>query len=279
MGEANILKAEILSGVKKYYEMVHKKEEFIPGKSKVHYAGRVYDDQEMYNMVDAVLDFWVTLGPYGEKLEKELADFLNVKEVLLVNSGSSANLISIAALMSHQLDGHLLPGDEVITPAVTFPTTFAPIVQNGLIPVIIDCELGTYNIETEKLEEAVSPRTRAVFIPHTLGNPCNMDKITEICSKHNLFLIEDTCDTLGTKYKKKYVGTFGDLATLSCYPAHHMSMGEGGAIFINNDRLAKIVRSIRDWGRDCWCRGDASLNGACGNRFQYKINIDGTETY
>jgi CDP-6-deoxy-D-xylo-4-hexulose-3-dehydrase len=271
------LKGEIFQKVREYYEKVHKDREFVPGKSKIHYAGRIFDEQEMCNMVDAVLDFWITLGPYGDQLEKELADFLGVREAILVNSGSSANLVAIAALMSPQLGNHLSLGDEVITPAVTFPTTFTPIIQNGLIPVIVDCELGTYNIDAAKLEEAISPKTRAMFISHTLGNPCQMDKIMEICSKYSLYLIEDTCDALGAKYDGKLAGTFGDVSTLSCYPAHHISMGEGGVIFTNDTKLAKIVRSVRDWGRDCWCRGDVSPNGACGKRFQYKIKMGGEE--
>lgn len=277
MDQAKILKEEIFQKVRQYYETVHKDRRFVPGESKIHYAGRVYDEQEMVNMVDAVLDFWITLGPYGEQLEKELANFLGVSEAILVNSGSSANLIAIAVLMSLQLSNHLSPGDEVITPAVTFPTTLTPIIQSGLIPVIVDCELGTYNIDAAKLEEAISPKSRAMFISHTLGNPCLMDKVTELCSKYNLYLIEDTCDALGAKYGGKLVGTFGDFSTLSCYPAHHISMGEGGVIFTSSARLAKIARSVRDWGRDCWCKGDASPTGACGKRFQYKIKIGGEE--
>ncbi len=273
MDQAKLLKREILERVKEYYEKVHKNREFVPGKSRIHYAGRVFDAQEMCNMVDAVLDFWITLGPYGDQLERELANFLGVKEAILVNSGSSANLIAIATLTSPQLDDYLLPGEEVITPAVTFPTTLTSIIQNGLIPVVLDCELGTYNINPSRLEKAISSKTGAIFIPHTLGNPCSMDKIMEICSKYRLYLIEDACDALGAKYDGKLVGTFGDVSTLSCYPAHHISMGEGGAIFTNSAKLAKIARSIRDWGRDCWCKGDVSPNGACGKRFQYKIKI------
>ncbi len=277
MNESEKLRADIREKVKKYYETAHKKAEFVPGKSKIHYAGRVYDEQEMCNMVDAVLDFWITLGPYGQQMEKELSDFLGIKESILVNSGSSANLIAVATLMSRQLRGHCLPGDEVITPAVTFPTTFAPIIQNGLVPVVVDCELGTYNIDADKLEEAVSPRTKVVLVPHTLGNPCQMDKITEVCKRNNLYLIEDSCDALGSRWGGKLVGTFGDLSTLSCYPAHHISMGEGGVVFTDNPRLAKIARSLRDWGRDCWCKGDASPDGACGQRLQYKIKTGDKE--
>ena len=268
------LKEEIFEKVKKYYEIVHEDREFVPGKSRIHYAGRVYNEEEMINMVDSILDFWITLGTYGDKLEKRLSDYLGVKESVLVNSGSSANLISISALMSNQIEDRILLGDEIITPALTFPTTFAPIIQNGLIPVVLDCELGTYNIDITKLEEAISPRTKAMIIPHTLGNPCDMGEIMEICSRYNLFLIEDFCDAFGAKYDGKFVGTFGHFSTLSCYPAHHISMGEGGAIFTNDGELARIARSIRDWGRDCYCRGDVSPNGACGKRFEYKINLE-----
>jgi CDP-6-deoxy-D-xylo-4-hexulose-3-dehydrase len=277
MDQAKILKREIFEKVKQFYEAVHKDRQFIPGKSRIHYAGRVFDEQEMCNMVDAVLDFWITLGPYGDQLEQGFANFLDVREAILVNPGSSANLIALAALMSPQLDDHLLPGDEVITPAVTFLTTFTPIMQNGLIPVVVDCELGTYNINPDRIEEAISPGTRAMLIPHTLGNPCQMDKIMEICSKYTLYLIEDTCDALGAKYDGKLAGTFGDFSTLSCYPAYHISMGEGGIIFTSSAKLVKIARSVRDWGRDCWYKGDVSPNGACGKRFQYKIKMGGEE--
>jgi len=277
MNKPELLKNEIFQKIREYYEAVHKHKEFLPGKSRIHYAGRVFDEQEMVNMVDAILDFWLTLGPYGEQLEKELADYLGVKEAILVNSGSSANLVAMTVLMSTQIDNHLSPGDEVITPAVTFPTTFTTIIQNRLIPVVVDCELGTYNIDVTRLNEAISPKTKAMFIPHTLGNPCPMDKITELCSRYNLWLIEDACDALGAKYDGRLVGTFGDFSTLSCYPAHHISMGEGGVLFTNNAKLAKIARSIRDWGRDCWCKRDASINGACGRRFQYKIKMGNEE--
>ena len=277
MDQDKLLKEQIFQKVREYYDKVHQKKEFVPGKSRIHYAGRVYDEQEMLNMVDAVLDFWITLGQYGDQMEKELADFFGVREAILVNSGSSANLIAVAALMSGQLDGHLSPGDEVITPAVTFPTTFTTIIQNGLVPVLVDCELGTYNINPDNLEEAISPKTRVMFIPHTLGNPCRMDKITEICDRHKLYLIEDVCDALGARYDGKLVGTFGEFGTLSCYPAHHISMGEGGVVLTGDARLAKIARSVRDWGRDCWCRGEVTTSGACGNRFQYKIKMSGEE--
>lgn len=266
------LRQEIFSKVAEYYNLVHRPREFVPGKSRIHYAGRVWDEEEMINIVDATLDFWITLGAYGQKLETGLARFLEIREVILVNSGSSANLIALTSLMSDQLENRLMPGDEVVTPAVTFPTTFTPILQNGLIPVMVDCELGTYNIDPNLLEEAISPKTRALFIPHTLGNPCEMDGIMALCSKYNLFLIEDVCDALGAKYDGKLVGTFGHFGTLSFYPAHHITMGEGGSVFTNDKNLARIARSVRDWGRDCWCRGEASPKGACGKRFDWKID-------
>ncbi len=271
--ETDSLRQEIFSKITQYYQEMHRVKKFIPGKSRVHYAGRVYDEQELLNMVDAVLDFWITLGAYGRQLEQELADYLGVREVILVNSGSSANLVAITTLMSPQVKGHLSPGDEVLTPAVTFPTTFTPLIQNGLVPVVIDCELGTYNVAPEKMERAISHKTRAMFIPHTLGNPNEMDKILAICAKYKLWLIEDACDALGTTYDGKMVGTFGEFGTLSFYPAHHISMGEGGAVLTDSIELARAARSIRDWGRDCWCKGEASSNGACGNRFQYKMKM------
>lgn len=266
------LRQEIFSKVAEYYNLVHRPREFVPGKSRIHYAGRVWDEEEMINIVDATLDFWITLGAYSQKLETGLARFLGIREVVLVNSGSSANLIALTSLMSDQLENRLMPGDEVVTPAVTFPTTLTPILQNGLIPVMVDCELGTYNINPNLLEEAISPKTRALFIPHTLGNPCEIDRIMALSSKYNLFLIEDACDALGAKYDGKLVGTFGHFGTLSFYPAHHITMGEGGAVFTNDKNLAKIARSVRDWGRDCWCRGEASPKGACGKRFDWKID-------
>lgn len=266
------LRQEIFSKVAEYYNLVHRPREFVPGKSRIHYAGRVWDEEEMINIVDATLDFWITLGAYAQKLETGLARFLGIREVILVNSGSSANLIALTSLLSDQLENRLMPGDEVITPAVTFPTTLTPILQNGLIPVMVDCELGTYNIDPNLLEEAISPKTRALFIPHTLGNPCEMDRMMALCSKYNLFLIEDVCDALGAKYDGKLVGTFGHFGTLSFYPAHHITMGEGGAVFTNDKNLAKIARSVRDWGRDCWCQGEASPKGACGKRFDWKID-------
>lgn len=239
------------------------------GETKINYAGRVYNAQEIVNLVDASLDFWLTAGPYANRLERRLKEYFHAKDVLLVNSGSSANLVMMATLMSHQLDGQLLPGDEVITPAVTFPTTLAPILQAGCIPVFVDCELGTYNIDASQIESALSERTRAILIPHTLGNPCDMDVIATIARKHNLFLLEDVCDAFGSRFDGRLVGTFGDMASLSFYPAHHITMGEGGGVIVNKQEMRRVCKSIRDWGRDCWC--ESGQNDACGKRFEWQL--------
>ena len=248
-----------------HYEMFHKDKTFIAGKTKVNYAGRVYNEKEMIALVDSALDYWLTAGPNAAKLEESLRDYFDAARCCLVNSGSSANLLAIGALCSSKIDGHLCPGDEVITPAVTFPTTLTPILQYGLVPVFVDCQIDTYNIDPELIESALSPATRAIFVPHTLGNPCAMENILSIADRHKLFLIEDSCDALGAVYNGKLVGTFGQLATLSFYPAHHMTMGEGGAVIVNDGRFERLVMSLRDWGRDCWC--EPGHNDTCGNRF------------
>lgn len=267
--EAERLKQEIFEKVTRYYEVVHKSSEFIPYKTRVPYSGRVFKEQEMINLVDSALDFWLTLGPYGELFEQKMKRFFGARDFVLVNSGSTANLTAVLTLMSRQLEDPLKPGDEVITPAVTFPTTLAPIVHSGLIPVFVDCEVGTYNINPHLLEGAISEKTRAIVIPHTLGNPCDMDIICSLGKGHNLYLIEDSCDALGATFRDKLVGTFGDLATLSFYPAHHITMGEGGGVVVNNSRLSRIVRSVRDWGRDCWCAPGES--NTCGKRFGWQL--------
>lgn len=266
------LRQAILAQVAEYFEAVHAERPFTPGETMVNYAGRVYDAHEMQNMVSSVLDFWLTAGPYAEQFEKQLGNYLGVREVIPVNSGSSANLVAVTTLTSWQLgDHHLRPGDEVIVPAASFPTTVNPIIQNQLVPVFVDCCLEDFNIDVEQLETAVSSRTRALIFAHTLGNPANMDAIMAFVKKHNLFLIEDTCDALGSRWDGKMVGTFGHLSTLSFYPAHHMTMGEGGAVYTNRPRLAKIARSIRDWGRDCHCGYDNPVNGKCGLRFEREV--------
>ncbi len=267
--EAETLKQEIFQRVKRYYQIVHKPRAFVPFRTQVSYAGRVFEEQEMINLVDSALDFWLTLGPYGELFEQKMKRFFQSRDFVLVNSGSTANLLSVLTLFSQQLEHPLQPGDEVITPAVTFPTTVSPIVQNGLIPVFVDCEIGTYNIDPHLLEEAISEKTRAIVIPHTLGNPCDMDTICDLVKQYNLYLIEDSCDALGSTFRDQLVGTFGDLATLSFYPAHHITLGEGGGVIVNRPRLGRIARSVRDWGRDCWCA--AGESNTCGRRFGWQL--------
>ncbi len=268
MNKADQLKQEILDRVMEYYKLVHDKssEEFIEGKSRVVYAGRVFDENEILNLVDSSLEFWLTYGKYSKKFEKRLAEFLGVESALLVNSGSSANLLAFMALTSPLLEERQLhKGDEVITVAACFPTTVAPIIQYGAIPVFVDVEIETCNIEVAQLEKALSDKTKAVMIAHTLGNPFNVMKVKEFCESHNLWLIEDNCDALGSTYDGKPTGTWGDIGTSSFYPPHHITMGEGGAAYTSNPLLNKIMLSIRDWGRDCWC--DSGKDNTCGKRF------------
>jgi len=264
------IRKEIFNKVKEIYNLKKIQEKFIPGETRINYAGRVYNEKEMINLVDASLDFWLTAGKYAQQFEKELAQFLGVNYCLLTNSGSSANLLAVSALTSPKLgEKRLKPGDEVITTACGFPTTLNPIIQNNLIPVFIDIDLGTYNIQTDKIEKAISKKTKAIFIAHTLGNPVNLKKILKIVRKYNLWFIEDNCDALGSKYEDKYTSTFGHLATFSFYPAHQITMGEGGAIVTNDPLLKKIVASFRDWGRDCWC--DPGHDNTCGKRFNQQF--------
>ncbi len=267
------LRAEILEKVAQLYELKETNRQFIPGRTRVHYSGRVFDEKEMQALVDSALDFWLTLGPKGEKFTEDFCSYLGVRYGLVVNSGSSANLVAVSALCSPNLEHPICAGEEVITPALAFPTTLNPILQNGLIPVFVDIEEGTYNLDAAKLEEAVSEKTRAVMLAHTLGNPAQMDLIMEFAKQHGLFVIEDTCDALDSRYDGRPCGTFGDISTFSFYAAHHLSMGEGGAVATDNPNLYRQALSIRDWGRACWCRtGEADPNGACGHRFdhQYK---------
>jgi CDP-6-deoxy-D-xylo-4-hexulose-3-dehydrase len=260
------IRSNILQLVKEYYRSKFVKKPFIPGDSIVRYAGRVFDEKELMNLVDSSLDFWLTAGKHAEAMENELAEFFDVEDAILVNSGSSANLIAISALTSSKLlDRQLKPGDEVITVASGFPTTVAPIIQNRLVPVFVDVSLGTYNANAEIIEKAVSDKTKAIFLAHTLGNPFDIDHVKAIADKYSLWLIEDNCDALGSRYDGKLTGSFGDLATLSFYPAHHITMGEGGCVITDNEDIAKIVRSFRDWGRDCYCA--AGEDNTCGLRF------------
>ena len=262
------IRKDILEKVKDYYNIAYKEKQinYSPGKDIIPFAGRVYDEKEIVNLVDSSLDFWLTAGRYAEDFEAEFSEFMEQEQCILVNSGSSANLIALTALTSPKLgDKRLKPGDEVITVAAGFPTTVNPIFQNSLVPVFVDIELGTYNIDISKLKNAYSNKTKAVFIAHTLGNPFDLKFVSDFCKEHNLYLIEDCCDAVGSKYNNKMVGTFGDISTVSFYPAHHMTMGEGGAVLTNNIELAQIATSFRDWGRDCYC-GPGSDN-TCGRRF------------
>lgn len=264
------IRSNILHLVQDYYREKFIKKPFIPGESIIRYAGRVFDENELVSLVDSSLDFWLTAGPHAEALENELAEFFGVEDAALVNSGSSANLIAISALTSPRLrDRQLKPGDEVITVASGFPTTVAPIVQNRLIPVFVDVSLGTYNANTEIIEKAVSSKTKAIFLAHTLGNPFDIAHVRDIANKYGLWLIEDNCDAFGSRYNGKLTGTFGDLSTLSFYPAHHITMGEGGAVITDNEDLARIARSFRDWGRDCYCA--AGEDNTCGLRFSQQF--------
>lgn len=270
MGTEKQLRKEIFEKVKKIYRLKKETEKFIPGKTRIDYAGRIYDEKEIINLVDASLDFWLTAGRYARKFEEEFAKFLGVEYCLLTNSGSSANLLAISALTSSKLgERRLKLGDEVITTACGFPTTLNPILQNNLIPVFVDIDLGTYNIQVDKIERAISKKTKAIFIAHTLGNPANLEKILKIVKKHNLWFIEDNSDALGSKYKGKYTGTLGHLATFSFYPAHQITMGEGGAVVTDDPLLKKIVASFRDWGRDCWC--EPGHDNTCGKRFSQQF--------
>lgn len=266
---ASNLKQEILQKTKEYYELVHKpnkEQEFQEGQTYINYAGRVFDEKEMQNLVDSALDFWLTFGEYSRQFEKKLAKFLGSRWAFLVNSGSSANLLAFFALTSPLLkERQIKRGDEVITVAAGFPTTIAPIIQYGAIPVFVDVELTHVNIDVTQLELALSPKTKAVMLAHTLGNPFDIAVVKAFCDKHNLWLIEDNCDALGSLYDGKFTGTFGDIGTSSFYPPHHLTMGEGGAVYTNNPLLKKIILSMRDWGRDCWC--ESGVDNTCGCRF------------
>ncbi len=273
MKDSAILKQEILKKVTEYYKLLHEpiqNKSFDEKVAKVNYAGRVFDEKELVNLVDSALDFWLTYGEYSKEFEKKLADFLRIRWALLVNSGSSANLLAFYALTSPLLGKRKIDrGDEVITVAAGFPTTVAPIVQFGAVPVFVDIELETCNIDTTQLEKALSPKTKAIMIAHTLGNPFDIEAVVAFCKKHNLWLIEDNCDALGSKYKGKYTGTWGDIGTSSFYPPHHITMGEGGAVYTDNPLLKKILLSLRDWGRDCWC--ESGVDNTCSNRFTQKF--------
>jgi CDP-4-dehydro-6-deoxyglucose reductase, E1 len=275
------LKAEILRLTREFSTLTHganrpgedaKRPAFVPGQTTVPYAGRVFNEDEVEAAVSATLDFWLTLGPEGDAFEGELAAFLGVKKSILVNSGSSANLVALSALTSQKLgDRQLRPGDEVITAAAGFPTTVAPILQNGCVPVFIDNDPSTLNARPDQLEAAFVPgKTKAVMMAHTLGNPFDLATTIDFCKRHNLWLIEDNCDALGCRYDGKFTGTFGDLSTQSFYPPHHLTMGEGGAVNVVRDMKLKVLaESFRDWGRDCWCA--SGKDNTCNKRFGWKL--------
>ena len=271
MARKEELKAQILELTREYYKEVHaQKKEFEPGKSFVHYGGRFFNDEEMVNLVDSSLDFWLTQGPWTHKFERRLADWLGVKFCAVTNSGSSANLLAFYTLTSHKLgDRRIKKGDEVITVAAGFPTTVTPIIQYGAIPVFVDVALPGFDIDVNQLEAAYSPKTKAVMMAHSLGNPFNLKAVLAFCEKHNLWLIEDNCDALGSEYTidgvTKKTGTWGHIGTSSFYPPHHMTMGEGGAVYTNDPELNKITLSFRDWGRDCWCA--SGVDNTCRMRF------------
>ncbi|OWA36243.1 lipopolysaccharide biosynthesis protein RfbH [Saccharibacillus sp. O16] len=267
-----VSRLEILSQVENYYHLFHsdRNGNFDREKSSVVYGGRIYDEKEMRSLVDSSLDFWLTAGRFNNRFEKEFAQFLGVRYALLTNSGSSANLLAFSALTSPKLkEKRILPGDEVITVAAGFPTTVTPIIQNRAIPVFIDVELGTYNILADRIEESITPKTKAIMIAHTMGNPFELDKVMEIAEKYGLWVVEDNCDALGSTFNGKLTGTHGHIGTSSFYPPHHMTMGEGGAVYTNNALLKTIIESFRDWGRDCWC--PSGCDDTCRKRFGWEL--------
>jgi CDP-6-deoxy-D-xylo-4-hexulose-3-dehydrase len=267
---ADELRAQILEMVSRYYRAAFPAQKFIPGETPVPISGKVFDDAEIRLLVDAGLDFWLTTGRYAAQFEDEFARLFGLRYAMLANSGSSANLLALTSLTSPSLKERALqPGDEVITVASGFPTTVNPIIQNKLVPVFLDVEIPTYNVETSQLEAALSERTRAVSLAHTLGNPFDLKAVTEFVKKHNLWLIEDCCDAVGATYNNRHVGTFGDLATVSFYPAHHITMGEGGCVLTNRPALKTLIESFRDWGRDCWCV--PGVSNTCGKRFEWQL--------
>jgi len=270
MGDHSAIRQEIIAKTIQFYKARFDEKEFIPGKTRVNYAGRVFDEKEIVNAVEASLDFWLTEGRFSENFAEKISEFLGVEHVLLTNSGSSANLLAFAALTSEKLgERRLKPGDEVISVAAGFPATVAPIIQYGLIPVFVDVTIPTYNIDIAMLRGAITPQTRCIFLAHTLGNPFDIDAVMQIAEENNLWVIEDNCDAFGSEYKGRKTGTFGNISTISFYPAHHITTGEGGAVCTDDHQLAAIVRSFRDWGRDCYCAGGE--NNTCGKRFSQQF--------
>ncbi len=270
MGDLNTIRKEIIEKTIEYYHLKHGDKLFIPGKSKVNYAGRVFNEKELTNAVDASLDFWLTEGRFSEEFADKISEYLDVENILLTNSGSSANLLAFASLTSEKLgDRRLKPGDEVIAVAAGFPATVTPIFQYDLVPVFVDVHFPTYNIDIEMMRKAITDKTRCIFIAHTLGNPFDIEAVMQLAEEHDLWVIEDNCDAFGSEYKGKKTGTFAHLSTISFYPAHHITTGEGGAICTNDPLLAQLVRAFRDWGRDCYCAGGE--NNTCGKRFSQQF--------
>jgi CDP-4-dehydro-6-deoxyglucose reductase, E1 len=264
------IKHQIHALIKEYHDEAFKAKPFIEGESAVPVSGKVFDHKELTYITDSALDAWFTTGKFNAEFEKKLAKYINVKSVLTVNSGSSANLVAFSALTAKELgEERIKPGDEVITVAASFPTTVNPIIQYGAIPVFLDVTIPEYEMDVSYLEKALSPKTKAVVIAHTMGNVFNLDAISKFCEKYDLWLMEDCCDALGATYRGQHVGTFGDIATLSFYPAHHITMGEGGAVYTSNSKLKKIAESFRDWGRDCWC--EPGKDNTCGLRYCQKL--------
>ncbi|CAK0744434.1 Lipopolysaccharide biosynthesis protein RfbH [Gammaproteobacteria bacterium] len=264
------LRQQIAAHVEEFVKIAHTKKSFDPGESPIPPSGKVIGATEIKNMVDAALDGWLTMGRFNDAFEKQLSDFLGITHVLTTNSGSSANLLAFSALTSPLLGERAIrPGDEIIAVAAGFPTTVNPIIQNGAVPVFVDVHIPTYNIDPRKIEEAITEKTKGIMLAHTLGNPYDINEVIRIVKKYNLWLIEDCCDALGSKYEGRLVGTFGHIGTLSFYPAHHITMGEGGAVFTNHSHLRKILESLRDWGRDCHC--PPGKDDTCGKRFSWKL--------
>jgi CDP-6-deoxy-D-xylo-4-hexulose-3-dehydrase len=270
MRTAAEIRSQIVELTKEFHAANWPAKNFVPGETAVPVSGKVFDHEELQYLVDSSLDFWLTTGRFAEQFQREFARWIGVRSAILVNSGSSANLVALSALTSPSLGERALhPGDEVITCAAGFPTTVNPIVQNRLVPVFLDAHIPSYNMDASRLEEAISPRTRAIMVAHTLGNPFDLDRVLAVAHTHKLWVIEDMCDALGAEYGGRKVGTFGDLATVSFYPAHHITMGEGGAVLSNNPKLTVLLESFRDWGRDCWC--EPGKDNTCGKRFCWKL--------
>lgn len=268
--KADDIRQQIAHLVAEYHAEAFATAEFQPGESRVPVSGRVFDAADMQSLVEASLDFWLTAGRFAEQFEREMAQFMGLRHAMLCNSGSSANLLALSALTSPKLgERALVAGDEVITAAAGFPTTVNPIIQNQLVPVFLDVDLATHNMDVAHLEEAIGPRTKAIMVAHTLGNPFDVAAVLDVARRHNLWLIEDNCDALGSTYDGQLTGTFGDLSTLSFYPAHHITMGEGGCVLTNKPALMKLVESFRDWGRDCWCA--PGVDNTCGKRFGWQL--------